>query len=54
MNTAKIIVNIVAFIVFMLMIILGQRNVGWTGLGVEIVGLIGLLTQLFLYNKKYK
>jgi len=50
----KIVINIVVFIVFLSMIILGQRNIGVPGLCIQLVGLIGLLTQLFVFNKKNK
>ncbi|MBU5455653.1 DUF6903 family protein [Caproiciproducens sp. MSJ-32] len=55
MSTAvKITINIIAFIVFLGMIIVGQKNIGVPGLCVMLAGLTGLLTQLFLYNKKHK
>ena len=50
----RIIINIIAFIVFLSMIIIGQRYIGIPGLCIMLVGLIGLLTQLFLYNKRNK
>jgi hypothetical protein len=53
-TTIKIGINIVAFVVFLSMIIIGQKNIGIPGLCTMLVGLIGLLTQLFLYNKKNK
>lgn len=51
-KVAKIVINIVMFILFLSMIIIGQKNIGIQGLCIMLVGLIGLLTQLFLYNKK--
>lgn len=53
-NKVKSAVLIVVFIVCLMMIILGQRNVGYTGLAVEFVGLIGLLVVLFIYNREHK
>lgn len=50
----KIVINIIAFIIFLLMIIIGQKHIGIPGLCIMLVGLVGLLTQLFLYNKKNK
>lgn len=50
----KIGINIIAFIVFLAMIIIGQKHIGIAGLCVMLVGLTGLLTQLFLYNRKNK
>ena len=53
-NIAKIVINIIAFVVFLSMIIIGQKHIGVPGLCMMLVGLTGLLTQLFLYNKKNK
>ena len=49
-----IVINVVAFIVFLTMIILGQKDIGIKGLAVMLIGLTGLLTQLFLYNRRNK
>lgn len=53
-NVVKNIIMAVLFFVFLGMIIIGQRTVGLAYLGLETVGLIGLLAQLYIYNKKYK
>lgn len=53
-SNVKSIVMGVLVVVFLAMIIFGQRTVGWAYLGIELVGLSGLLTLLFLYNKKFK
>ena len=53
-NKIKSMVMVVVFIICLSMIILGQRNVGYTGLGVEFVGLLGLLIILYIYNKEHK
>ena len=45
---------IILFFVFLGLIIWAQKTVSVTNLMIEIVGLIGLLTLLFLYNKKHK
>lgn len=50
----KTIVMAVVFVVCLLMIILGQRNVGYQGLFVELIGLVGLLAVLFAYNRDHK
>ncbi|KRO17533.1 DUF6903 family protein [Lacticaseibacillus saniviri] len=47
----KIVINIVLFILFMTMVILGQQHVGYAGLSVMLIGLAGLLTQLWAYNR---
>ena len=44
----------VVFIVCLALIIIGQKNIGVPGLSMELVGLVGLLTLLFIYNNKYK
>lgn len=43
----------VFFVIFMVMVIGGQRHIGYAGLCVQMIGLIGLLVLLYLYNKKY-
>lgn len=53
----KILIGIlvaVAFIVCIALVVIGQRNVGLNGLGMELLGLAGLLFLLWLYNRKYK
>lgn len=42
------------FIVSMALIFIGQKNVGYQGLAMEVIGLAGLLTDLYMYNKKFK
>ncbi|GAA0749443.1 DUF6903 family protein [Clostridium sartagoforme] len=53
-TVAKIGINIIAFIVFLAMIIIGQKHIGIPGLCTMLIGLTGLLTQLFLYNRRNK
>lgn len=53
----KIIVGFIVFLVFavsMLLIILGQKNIGAPGLGVMMIGLAGLISLLWFYNRKFK
>ncbi len=52
MEKVKVLINVVLFICFMAMVILGQRNVGGTGLAIQVVGLTGLLVLLYFYNRK--
>lgn len=55
MSTAvKNIIIAIVFIVCLALVIIGQKNIGVQGLVMELVGLIGLLTLLFVYNRKYK
>lgn len=53
-HTVKNIIMIVAFVVSLALIIIGQRNISAQGLCMELVGLVGLLTLLFVYNHQYK
>ena len=55
--TKKILIGILAAIVFVVCIVLvviGQKNVGPTGLLTMLLGLAGLLVLLGLYNRQYK
>lgn len=53
-NKVMNIVMIILFFVFLGLIIWAQKTVSVLNLMIEIVGLTGLLTLLFLYNKKHK
>jgi len=53
-NKVMNIVMIILFFVFLGLIIWAQKTVSVRNLMIEIVGLTGLLTLLFLYNKKHK
>ena len=44
----------VVFVVCLALIMIGQKNIGVPGLIMELVGLVGLLTLLFIYNNKYR
>ena len=53
----KVIKNVILRVVFVVclgLVIIGQRNISLTGLSMELIGLVGLLVLLFLYNRKYK
>lgn len=47
------IIYLLIFIASMVLIVTGQRNIGYTGLLTMLVGLAGILVLLYLYNKKY-
>lgn len=53
-NKGMNIIMVVLFFVFLGMIIWAQKTVSVRNLMIEIVGLTGLLTLLFLYNRKHK
>lgn len=55
--TKKIVIGILAAIVFAICIVLvvvGQKNVGPTGLLTMLIGLAGLIILLWLYNRQFK
>lgn len=45
---------IIVFVVCLALILMGQKNISATGLLMELAGLVGLLTLLFLYNRRYR
>ncbi|WP_442913532.1 DUF6903 family protein [Lachnoclostridium sp.] len=47
----KIIIAVSFLIIFLSLIVLGHNNIGYTGLGQMMIGLIGILILLFIYNK---
>ncbi len=47
-------VKMILFVVFLTMIIWGQKQVGYVNLGIMLTGLAGLLMLLYSYNKKYR
>lgn len=53
-DMSKNIIAVVVFVVSFGLVCYGQSQVGYVGLAMELVGLIGLLVLLYLYNKKYK
>ena len=53
-STVRNIIMCVAFVIFLTLIIIGQKHISVSGLAMEVIGLIGLLTLLFVYNHRYK
>lgn len=47
-------VLVLCFILSVGLIISGQKNISMTGFTYEIIGLVGLLAVLFVYNRKYR
>lgn len=45
---------LLVFIVSMVLIVVGQRRIGPAGLLIMLIGLIGILVLLYLYNKKFQ
>ncbi len=48
------ILKIIAFIVFLYLVHAGRLITGAQGLGVQAIGLFGLLGLLYLYNQRYQ
>lgn len=42
------------FIISIILTFVGQRHIGYAGLALEAVGVAGVLTVLYLYNRAYK
>ncbi len=52
--TLMVILKLILFVVFLTMIITGQKTVGYKNLVQMLIGLAGLLVLLYSYNKKYQ
>lgn len=53
-NVIRNLIMIIVFIVCLALIIIGQKNISASGLVMELIGLVGLLTLLFIYNRRYQ
>lgn len=51
--TILLVVKAILFVIFMAMVIIGQRTTGHLYLFVQLIGLSGLLVLLWNYNRKY-
>ena len=49
-NAKKILIGIIVAVIF----VVGQKHIGPKGLGMMMVGLLGLVSLLGLYNRQYK
>ena len=53
----KVLIGVLVALVFcacIVLVIVGQRHIGLAGLGLELLGLAGLIFLLWLYNRQYK
>ncbi len=48
-----LVVKVMLFILFMAMVIVGQKTTGHLYLFIQLIGLTGLLVLLWNYNRKY-
>ena len=57
-ETAKKIITalivLVVFVISLTLVVIGQKNVGVSGLGLMLLGLAGLVLLLWFYNRKFK
>ncbi|WP_297236600.1 hypothetical protein [uncultured Faecalicoccus sp.] len=53
-NIFKTILKFVAFFICVGLVIYGQKTVGIPYLMIQIVGVIGIMILIYLYNRKYK
>ena len=53
-NIIKTILSLIAFIVCVALVVIGQKTVGIPHLMLEIVGVIGIMILIYLYNRKYQ
>jgi len=45
---------LIIFIVALTLVVIGQKNIGASGLGLMLLGLAMLIGLLWIYNRKYK
>lgn len=50
----RITLGIIAYIVCVILAIYGNTIEGWRGLGIMMIGLVGILTMLYLYNRRHR
>ena len=50
----EIIFMTLIFVSSITLVFVGQRNIGYSGLLLEVIGIGLLLLDLYLYNRKYK
>ena len=53
-NIFKTILKFIAFFICVVLVIYGQKTVGIPYLMIQIVGVIGIMVLIYLYNRKYK
>lgn len=53
-NIIKTILSLIAFIVCVALVVIGQKTIGIPNLMMEIVGVSGIMILIYLYNRKYQ
>lgn len=54
MSRVQILIMIAIFIISIFLVFYGRATTGYVGLFLEIIGIIGLIIELYLYNQQYK
>lgn len=47
-------IKVILYIVFVIITIIGARTATWASLGLECVGLLGVVVMLWVYNRSQK
>lgn len=50
----RLIFMILVFFVSLWLVFYGRAKPGYTGLALEVLGMIGLIAELYVYNKQYR
>lgn len=50
----QIIFMILIFMISLWLVFYGRSKPGYFGLALEVIGMIGLIAELYLYNKQYR
>ncbi|MCI7550759.1 MAG: hypothetical protein PUK40_05095 [Actinomycetaceae bacterium] len=51
---ARIVIGAIAYLVCIGLAVYGNTIPGWKGLGIMLVGLVGILVMLYLYNRRHR
>lgn len=50
----KKLIYAIVFFLSIFLVVKGNTMTGYTGLGIMFIGLAGILSELYLYNKRYQ
>ena len=52
-SLVKALIILLVFIVSIILVFVGRAKEGYMGLLLEIIGIVGLVLELYIYNKQY-
>ena len=52
-SPVKALIILLVFIVSIILVFVGRAKEGYMGLLLEIIGIVGLILELYIYNKHY-